>query len=346
MKTTEAPATAAGNRHTFTSEADWLAFRRNCITATDAAAILGLSPHRTALDVYAEKLGAEGVADNEALRRGRKLERYLLDWYADERGVELIVPGDERVIYTHPALPWLSFSPDAEAVPDGRPAWIVEAKSRRSREGWGEPGTDEVPLDVLVQVVVGMACRGVSLAEIPVGFSFDDVRWYAVERDPGVEAGVIAKLAAWREAYWPPKPPPAFDGSEGGDRVIRQLWPTHRDPGVMAQPGDALDSLVRALRDARVRRDAAEADVSTMEQSIKALLQAAEAATGKGWRISWRQTKPRECVDREALVGALAGELSERIGVPAAQRLVADVTARCTSSKPGARPFKFTYEES
>ena len=45
-------------------EETWLQYRRNGIGGSDAAAVIGLSPYKTARDVYFEKLGREPEDNN------------------------------------------------------------------------------------------------------------------------------------------------------------------------------------------------------------------------------------------------------------------------------------------
>lgn len=60
------------------SEEAWLAYRRKGIGGSDVAALLGISPWRTARDLYYDKLNIAAVEDNEgnwvALEMGHLLE--------------------------------------------------------------------------------------------------------------------------------------------------------------------------------------------------------------------------------------------------------------------------------
>ena len=53
------------------SKEDWLHYRKCGITGTDAGAILGLNPYRSAFQVYHDKISdtIENI-DNEAMRQG------------------------------------------------------------------------------------------------------------------------------------------------------------------------------------------------------------------------------------------------------------------------------------
>ena len=70
------------------SKEDWLRYRKSGITGTDAGAILGLNPYRSAFQVYHDKISdtIENI-DNEAMRQGRDLEDYVAQRFAAYRHV-------------------------------------------------------------------------------------------------------------------------------------------------------------------------------------------------------------------------------------------------------------------
>ena len=60
------------------------------ITGTDAGAILGLNPYRSAFQVYHDKISdtIENI-DNEAMRQGRDLEDYVAQRFSEETGFKV-----------------------------------------------------------------------------------------------------------------------------------------------------------------------------------------------------------------------------------------------------------------
>ena len=73
------------------SKEDWLRYRKCGITGTDAGAILGLNPYRSAFQVYHDKISdtIENI-DNEAMRQlpndGRRYIDEETDWNYDPFG--------------------------------------------------------------------------------------------------------------------------------------------------------------------------------------------------------------------------------------------------------------------
>ena len=62
------------------SKEDWLRYRKCGITGTDAGAILGVNPYRSAFQVYHDKLSdtTENI-DNEAMRQRHNFAVFILN---------------------------------------------------------------------------------------------------------------------------------------------------------------------------------------------------------------------------------------------------------------------------
>ena len=65
--------------HKYMVRSKWLARRRRGITATDVAAILGMSKYATPLDVYLTKRDGDQKEATYAMQRGNALEPLLID---------------------------------------------------------------------------------------------------------------------------------------------------------------------------------------------------------------------------------------------------------------------------
>ena len=75
------------------TEQEWLAYRRRGIGGSDVAAILGISPFRTARDLYDDKLNIASVADDAgnwvALEMGHLLEPLVARIFAKKTGLDV-----------------------------------------------------------------------------------------------------------------------------------------------------------------------------------------------------------------------------------------------------------------
>ena len=97
---------------------EWLAARRDLVTASDLPILLGISPYRCEADLADEKRGL-GPAQESTLRMriGLALEDLIADEYTRTTGRQV---RRFRTLVTHPAIEWAGASPDARALGERR----------------------------------------------------------------------------------------------------------------------------------------------------------------------------------------------------------------------------------
>ena len=87
------------------TEQEWLAYRRRGIGGSDVAAIFGISPFRTARDLYDDKLNIASAADDAgnwvALEMGHLLEPLVARIFAKKTGLEVYVMHKKRRRYVY-----------------------------------------------------------------------------------------------------------------------------------------------------------------------------------------------------------------------------------------------------
>lgn len=180
----------------------WLEQRRTGIGGSDAAAVLGVSKWRTPLSVWLDKTGqSDGSAETEPMRWGTLLEPVIKQEYAERTGREVIAPGFLR----HHQHQFMVANVDGITRDDR----VVEVKTSRSADGWGEPGSDQVPEDYLLQVQHYMAVTELPVADIAVLIGGSDFRIYTVPADAELQAMMVdAEAAFWRTVVdlTPPAP--------------------------------------------------------------------------------------------------------------------------------------------
>ena len=131
---------------------EWLAARREGITATDLPAILGHNKYKTAIDVWTEKLGLNTdefnpqLGSGEAALWGIALEDAVANTWANQIGVKVRRVG----IIGHEDNMWQRASLDrlVTGCPDGRCALEVKTRSHFVAEEWAKG----IPTDVKTQV--------------------------------------------------------------------------------------------------------------------------------------------------------------------------------------------------
>ena len=169
----------------------WLAKRRESLGASDVAAVLGYDRHRTALQVYASKVGDDEGADSPAMRWGRKAESLVAEMYAEETERPVVEP-DPYEILAHPELPWLTTTLDRRTLPSAsHPA----PESVVAEHGFSRIAAGPVPLEAKVQHGARAAAWEM---EPPTGYQMQVMVQLSVTRAPW--GSICAAIG------WPPKP--------------------------------------------------------------------------------------------------------------------------------------------
>lgn len=266
----------------------WLEQRRKGIGGSDAAAALGLSKRKTPLSLYLEKTGdARPYADNEAMLWGRVLEPTIREEYTRRTGIVCTQPKP----LTHAKYPFMRANLDGLST-EPKPR-VVEIKTARTDKGWGEPGTDDVPPDYLLQCVHYMVVTGARLADIALLIGGQDFRIYRIERQPElVELLVDGEREFWSHVE-ARKPPTATTLAEINMRYRQsQALKVELPPGA----ADAVAQLA-AVRSEIMER---EAEAEHFESAIKAALADADTGLIDGViACTWRQAKPSQLFDRD-----------------------------------------------
>lgn len=206
--------------------------RRGYIGSSDIAAIIGLSPFKTAYEVWEEKTADTWEEhDSPILRRGRRAEPFLLDTLKGEFDVWVL---DANVRVEHPIYPFLRSESDFHYVIDGEKfdkdildlsnIGHGEIKSVGFNRGeWGEAGSQDVPAYYLAQSMFALQVNKLPETTIWGCFGFDDIRPYRFDFD--AEAGQALEDAAvnfWNNHVLP-KVPPATKTADDCRKVLSRF---------------------------------------------------------------------------------------------------------------------------
>lgn len=260
-----------------------IATRRTGVTSTDASAIVGLNPYKSALEVYAAKVGeGRAVEDNEAMWWGRALEPVLAARYAEPNpGAELTEPGTMQSA----SEPWMLATPDrlvyTGAGPVGIADYGLELKTAFAAEQvkrWGS-AEDSMPWEYIVQCQWCMAVTGLKRWDVAVllgTYHGMDYREYTLHYDDGrimthPEKGVIARCRHFWFENVQKGIPPEPDGSPSAQAAIASMYPRVEADVVLAVSSeeiDALEDYQGALMDKRL----AERNEAGARQALELLI--------------------------------------------------------------------------
>jgi putative phage-type endonuclease len=274
------------------SRADWLQRRRQGIGGSDVACILGLNPWKTALDVWAEKIGLSETEDNEQMLWGRRLETAILEELADRLGERIKKPSDEELPMVG-RLPWQLVSPDGLM---GRVLIEIKTASEWAKNEWGEEGTDEVPTAYALQVMWGLNALDLDYGIIAVLIGGQELRQYRIERNPDVEAVIVARCQQfWLWNVLRKVPPRA--GSLDNARIAKVYGQATR--ALIAAP-EGFDELVEELARIRSNDERREEIEATLKQAIGE----SGGLDGNGWKATWNTEAGRTRFDTDAAIAA------------------------------------------
>ena len=311
--------------------AEWLTARRAGIGGTDIAAILNMSPYAGPLDVWMDKKGVSTPKiETPEMRWGKKLETAIRERYEEETGWAVTQPG----LQTHTLHPIMIGTPDG-IVDDGLGGRVLEIKTSRWSQGWGDPGTDLIPPHYLMQCSHYMAVCDLDRCDVAALIGGSDFRVYHLRRDFEIESYLTETATAWWQRHIIEDRPPGIDGSDGAKKYLEYKYPRNTAP--LKTATDDLNILLAELEAARCGSVAAELVKNAIENRIKDFIGDADVVEGIIAGATWKLTKDGVKTDWESVGKSLLGLIS----ITEAERLV----KKHTVPKPGLRRFLFTIKE-
>jgi putative phage-type endonuclease len=263
------------------SRTQWLKARRKGIGASDIAAIMGVSPWSTPLQVWVSKVTDEApeVEQTEAMEWGQRLEESIIQAFEDRTGDYCDHHG---ALWQHDSKGWMLATPDAVIMDDGEEWGVVEAKTTNDWE-W-----DEIPPHYMMQVQWQMATLEVEHGYLAVLHRGRRLEVYEIHPDPELqEAMMTAAEGFWFSFVTTETPPPA----EGADnQFLATLYPTSTEKPVEVAP-----EIVEELRQAKHSMSKAKSRVAAAEAALKEILQDGDTAVvGQEIVATWKTQQRAE----------------------------------------------------
>ena len=192
---------------------EWLEERRKHIGSSDAAAVMGLSPWKTAYMVWQDKLGlSKPIEQNEAMKRGSTMESIALEAFERERGIEMF----PQIVY-HKEHKFMMASLDGMSL-DGKSAVEIKCPGKKSHESALD---GKVPEYYMPQLQHQIACS-----------NLDGIWYYSFDGENGVSIFVerdevfIKNLIEVEAAFWDlveKKIPPPLEKKDYVDKSS-EIW--------------------------------------------------------------------------------------------------------------------------
>lgn len=257
--------------------------RSTFLGGSDAAAVMGLSPWATPVELWQQKTGRAPKQEPDAAarkryERGHRLEPFIRDMVVEKlraNGVEVeLITYNER--YIDPGYAFLSCEIDFELRLTGEVVIGDEiitldgehvngdAKSVTgfARKKWGDEDTEDVPIEYAAQFMHGLMITGRQYCLVAALRSFDDVDIYWVRRDDETIAAMRQKLVSfWVDCVQADVPPDPIEFDD-----IKALFP--KDNGAAIEATVEIATKVRDLAEIKKRIKGLEDDAEQLQFAV------------------------------------------------------------------------------
>jgi putative phage-type endonuclease len=321
-------------------DAHWHSLRAQDLTSTDIAALFGMSPYATAVDVWHAKRDGivETLEDNERMRWGRRLESVVAEGIAEDQGWSvrpfkeygrlpehrLGASFDYRVT-THKVQFMQGDGSFVDGTIDGPDDFVLEIKTVDAlafRSGWTvEPDFIEAPAHIELQIQHQLLVSGLRIGYIGALVGGNTVRLIRREADNDVHAAILQRAAEFWQSVTTGTPPPITTADEARAYVKRQ---TNVEPGRLfdARGNRAVEELLRDYRLARATAQAATDEADVVKARLLEVIGEAERVMFDGGTIS---------------CGYTAGS--------AGTTITADMIGTTVGARAGFRNFRVNYKK-
>lgn len=258
---------------------EWLGYRKRGLGGSDAGAVCGLNPYRTALQVYQDKTTETTEdMDNEAMRQGREFEDYVARRFTEATGKKV---RKANFMYYDEEHPFMLADVDRMIV--GENAGLeCKTASPYMAEKWAD---GKIPLSYQIQCLHYMSVCNADAWYIAVLIYGREFKYYRMERDEEM----LADLIQIEEDFWEnhvlkgvlPEP----DGSEFADSVIAEYFRKSRAETVALTGFDGKLSRRQELLELI---ESMGTEKRQIEQELKLFMGEAELAESGQYRVSWK----------------------------------------------------------
>lgn len=258
---------------------EWLRYRKRGIGGSDAGAVCGFNPYRTAMQVYYDKTSDETEEiDNEAMRQGRDFEDYVAKRFTEATGKKV---RRANAMFYDEAHPFMLADVDRMVV--GENAGLeIKTASPYTKEQWSD---DKIPLSYQMQCYHYMSVMGADTWYLAVLIYGREFKYYKLERDEAI----IESLIQIEEDFWKnhveKRIIPSPDGSKVADSVIAEHFKDSVQDTIQLQ---RFDEKLQRREELVALLNKLEKEKQQIEQEVKMYLGNAEKAENQLYMVSWK----------------------------------------------------------
>ena len=257
----------------------WLEYRKVGIGGSDAGAVCGFNPYRTAMEVYQDKTSKEiEEFDNEAMRQGREFEDYVARRFTEATGKKVRRANAMYFDENHPFM-----LADVDRMVVGENAGLeCKTASPYLADKW-EDG--KIPMHYQLQCYHYMSVMNAEAWYIAVLIYGREFKFYRLERDEEL----IADLRRIEEDFWRnhvekgvmPNP----DGSKLADSVIAEYF---KESMPVTVPLNGFNEKLKRRQELMEVISRMDTEKKQIEQELKLYMGEAEVAENDSYTVSWK----------------------------------------------------------
>ena len=258
---------------------EWLNYRKQGIGGSDAGAVCGLNPYKTAMEVYQDKVSLETEEfDNEAMRQGRDFEDYVARRFTEVTGKKV---RRANAMFCHETYPFMRADVDRMVV--GEKAGLeCKTASPFLADKWQD---GQVPIHYYIQCLHYMTVCDVDAWYIAVLIFGREFKYYRMERDEEM----IADLIRIEQDFWQNHvlkgQMPSPDGSKLADSVIAEYY---KQTIAETIPLTGFNEKIKRRQELSEIIGKMDTEKRQIEQELKLYLGEAEIAENEQYRVSWK----------------------------------------------------------
>lgn len=283
---------------------EWLQGRLNGIGGSEAAIVMGLSPWRSKLELWTEKVTRNIVErDSPVMSWGRKLEPIIRIEYENKTG-RSIFPATQNV--TRPDYPFMIANVDGLIIddPNGKVreyGWgVLEIKIKSAFQRW-EEGWEEgkLPIYYMIQLQHYIFVNDKKWGSFAI---LDLGKMQLVHFDVERNEELIKLIVKEEEKFWDSvvnKIKPEVDASKACSEFLRTYYSKSESINLDITKNEEATKWALQLRDAKVQIKLLEDQELEAKNYLMEIVGSAEKATGNGYSISWKAPKDKKVFNLE-----------------------------------------------
>ena len=264
---------------------EWLAIRSKFIGGSDASAVIGLNPYKSAYELWAEKTGRiPPFEGNTTTKVGAYLEDLVAQMFTEETGKKV---RKRNATIFNDEYPWACANIDRAVV--GEKAFL-EIKTTNSFPIMKTlRSSEEFPEIYYAQCVHYLAVTGMEKAYLAVLINCRELKIYELDRDE-MEIAALMNAEAGFWSLMCSDTPPLVDGSESASETLSALYPESDGSKVDLF---AMDDILDAYMDVNAKIKDLSGLRDRMANQVKEYMKTAEKGESDRYRVSYGNTERR-----------------------------------------------------